>query len=80
MIFSSRFIVLWLLLSLGGTTVFSANYVKEFGADWTSAASYAAQHRAEWQAVFADFGAAGYSDLRAKESAFAHLHIMRHLH
>ena len=56
MFFLSRFIVLWLLLSLGGTTVFSANYVKEFGADWTSAAAYAAQHRAEWQAVFADFG------------------------
>ena len=64
MIFSSRFIVLWLLLSLGGTTVFSANYVKEFGADWTSAASYAAQHRAEWQAVFADFGV----DARIAES------------
>ena len=36
--FFSRYFVLWLLLSWGSTTVFSANYVKEFGSDWTDAA------------------------------------------
>ena len=56
MSFFGRLIVLWLLLAMSSTTLFSANYAKEFGSDWTSAAAYAAQHRAEWQSVFTDFG------------------------
>ena len=56
MLYFSRIVFLWLLLLWGSTTVFSANYAKVFGSDWTHAKNYAAQHRAEWQSVFTDFG------------------------
>ena len=51
-----RYLILWLLLFMGSTTVFSTRYQKVFGSDWTSAARYVADHHAEWQQEFAPFG------------------------
>ena len=53
---SLRYLILWLLLFMGSTTVFSTRYQKVFGSDWTSAARYVADHHAEWQQEFAPFG------------------------
>ena len=40
--------ILWLLLVMSSATVFSANYPKVFGNDWTSAINYVKEHHDEW--------------------------------
>lgn len=48
--------ILWLLLVMSSATVFSANYPKVFGNDWTSAINYVKEHHDEWSREFEQFG------------------------
>lgn len=47
--------ILWLLLVMSSATVFSANYPKVFGNDWTSAINYVKEHHDEWSREFEQF-------------------------
>lgn len=47
--------ILWLLLVMSSATVFSANYPKVFGNDWTSAINYVKEHQDEWSREFEQF-------------------------
>ena len=47
--------ILWLLLVMSSATVFSANYPKVFGNDWTSAINYVKEHHGEWSREFEQF-------------------------
>lgn len=47
--------ILWLLLEMSSATVFSANYPKVFGNDWTSAINYVKEHHDEWSREFEQF-------------------------
>ena len=47
--------ILWLLLVMSNATVFSANYPKVFGNDWTSAINYVKEHHDEWSREFEQF-------------------------
>lgn len=47
--------ILWLLLVMSSATVFSANYPKIFGNDWTSAINYVKEHHDEWSREFEQF-------------------------
>ena len=47
--------ILWLLLVMSSATVFSANYPKVFGNDWTSAINYVKEHHDEWSMEFEQF-------------------------
>ena len=47
--------ILWLLLVMSSATVFSANYPKLFGNDWTSAINYVKEHHDEWSREFEQF-------------------------
>lgn len=47
--------ILWLLLVMSSATVFSANYSKVFGNDWTSAINYVKEHHDEWSREFEQF-------------------------
>lgn len=47
--------ILWLLLVMSSATVFSANYPKIFGNDWTSAINYVKEHHDEWSREFEHF-------------------------
>ena len=47
--------ILWLLLVMSSATVFSANYPKVFGNDWTSAINYVKEHYDEWSREFEQF-------------------------
>ena len=47
--------ILWLLLVMSSATVFSANYPKVFGNDWTSAKNYVKEHHDEWSREFEQF-------------------------
>ncbi len=51
-----QMIWLCLLLTMGSGTVFSVNYPKEFGDDWTQAEGFVREHRAEWKPIFEEFG------------------------
>ena len=48
--------MLWLLLLMGSTTVFSVSYPKVFGSDWTDAERFVTEHRGEWKQEFDLFG------------------------
>jgi len=48
--------MLWLLLVLGSTTVFPANYRRVFGHDWEYAQQFVAEHQQEMQQEFDLFG------------------------
>lgn len=47
--------ILWLLLVMSSATVFSANYPKVFGNDWTSAINYVKEHHDEWSRELEQF-------------------------
>ena len=47
--------ILWLLLVMSSATVFSANFPKVFGNDWTSAINYVKEHHDEWSREFEQF-------------------------
>lgn len=47
--------ILWLLLVMSSATVFSTNYPKVFGNDWTSAINYVKEHHDEWSREFEQF-------------------------
>jgi hypothetical protein len=47
--------ILWLLLVMSSATVFSANYPKVFGNDWTSAINYVKEHHDECSREFEQF-------------------------
>ena len=51
-----QMIWLCLLLTMGSGTVFSVNYPKEFGDDWTQAERFVREHRSEWKPIFEEFG------------------------
>lgn len=48
--------MLWLLLVMGNATVFSVNYPKVFGSDWTDAERYVIEHHEAWKKEFDVFG------------------------
>ena len=48
--------LLSLLLTLGSSIVFSANYQHEFGDDWTQAETFVREHHADWKPIFDEFG------------------------
>lgn len=47
--------LLWLLLFMGSTIVFSADYRHVFGRDWTQAEQYVKEHHSEWKEIFIAF-------------------------
>ncbi len=48
--------MLWLMLVMNSATVFSVNYPKVFGSDWTEAERYVREHHEEWKKEFDLFG------------------------
>ena len=48
--------LLSLLLTLGSSIVFSANYQHEFGDDWTQAETFVREHHSDWKPIFDEFG------------------------
>ncbi|MCR4583890.1 MAG: hypothetical protein K5764_10135 [Prevotella sp.] len=52
MIKVKHIILLWLLLVMGSATVFSVDYRRIFGRDWTAAEAFVDSHHDEWKQIF----------------------------